>query len=61
MFVKCYNLHMYIFPDTDKYCDLLHDRPVTSTEETPHDKQKSRCLDHNQNLVMSPGGAHRQD
>jgi len=55
------NVHMYISLDTDKDCDLLHERPVLSTGRTPHDKQNRSCLDHNQNLVMSPGGANCQD
>jgi len=30
---------MYISLDADRDCDLLHDRPVMSTERTLHDKQ----------------------
>jgi len=52
---------MYISLGTDKDCDVLHDRPVLSTGRTPHDKQNRNCLDYNQNLVMSPGGARSQD
>jgi len=46
---------MYISLDTDKDCDLLHDRPVLSTGRTPHEKQNRNCLDYDQNPVMSPG------
>jgi hypothetical protein len=46
--------------DTDKDCDLLHDRWVLSTGRTPHNKQNWKYLDFNQNMVMSPGGARRQ-
>jgi len=42
--------------DTDKDCDLLHDRPVLSTGRTPCDKQNRNSLDYSQNLVTSPGG-----
>jgi len=52
---------MYILLNTDKDCDLLQDRPVLSTGRTPHDKQNRSCLDYNQNLVISPRGAQRQD
>jgi len=52
---------MYISLDRDKDCHLLHDRPILSTGRPPHDKQNSNCLDYNPNLVMSPGGARRQD
>jgi len=45
---------------TELKVKLLYDRPILSTESTPHDKQKSNCLDHNKHLVMSPGGAQRQ-
>jgi hypothetical protein len=55
------NVHVYILLDTDKDCDLLHDRPFLSTGRTPHDKQNRNCLDYSQNLFMSPGGAQRQD
>jgi hypothetical protein len=52
---------MYTSLDTDKDCDLLHDRPVFSTGRTPHDKQSHNCLHYNQNLVMSPREAQSQD
>jgi hypothetical protein len=52
---------MYISLDTDKDCDLVQARPVPSTGRMPHDKQNRNCLDCNKNLVMSPGGAQRQD
>jgi len=52
---------MYISLDTEKHCDLLHDRPVLSTGRTPHVKQNRNCLDYSQNLVMSPGGAKCYD
>jgi len=39
---------MCILLDTDKDYELLHDRPVLSSERTPHDKQNRNCLDHNQ-------------
>jgi len=35
---------MYMSFDTDKDCDLLHDRPVLSSGRTPHDKQNSTVL-----------------
>jgi hypothetical protein len=41
--------------NTDKDCELLHDRPVLSTGRTPHDKQNRNCFDYNQNLVVCPG------
>jgi hypothetical protein len=44
-----------------KVCDVVHDRHVFSTKRTPHDKQKRKCLEHYQNLGMSPGGAHGKD
>jgi hypothetical protein len=48
--------------DTDKDYELLHDRSVISTKKMSHDKKKkSNCVDHNQNLVMSPKGAQRKD
>jgi hypothetical protein len=52
---------MYILLDTDKYCDLLHDRPVLSTGNMSHNKKNSNCVSYNQNLVVSSGGAQRQD
>jgi hypothetical protein len=54
------NVHMYISPDTDTDCDLLHDRPVLWTGRSPRDKQNCNCLDYIQSLVTSPGGARRQ-
>jgi hypothetical protein len=33
---------------------------LTQTKGTPHEK-KGNCLGYNQNPVMSPGGAQRQD
>jgi len=30
-------------------------KPVLSTDKMSHDKQNHNCLDHSQNLVMSPG------
>jgi hypothetical protein len=56
MFIKTLDVRMHILLDTDKDCDLLHDRPVLSTGRTPHDKQNRTCL-----VVMSPGGVQRQD
>jgi len=47
--------------DTDKDRYLLLDRLVLRTGWTPHDKQNRDCLDYNQNVVMSTGGARRQD
>jgi len=35
--------------------------PSYRQRKTPHDKQKINCLDHNQNLAMSPEEAQRQD
>jgi hypothetical protein len=58
---KKQNVHVYISLNTDKDCDLLHDRPVLSAGRTPNDEQSLNCLDYNQNLVMSPRGAQRQD
>jgi hypothetical protein len=53
---------LYVHIDnTNKYCDLLQDRPAPSTGRTPHDKQNRNCLDCNQNLLMSPGGARSQE
>jgi hypothetical protein len=52
---------MYILLDTDKECDPFHDRPVLSTGKTPHEKQNHSCLNYDQNLVMSPEGARRED
>jgi len=50
------HLKMYILLHTDKNCDLLRERPVLSTGETPHDIQN-----YNRNMVTCPGGAQRQD
>jgi len=33
---------MYISLDTNKYCGLLHDISVPSTERTPHDDRKKQ-------------------
>jgi len=49
---------MNLLLDTDKDCDLSHDRPVLSTGRTPPDKQDRKCLDYNQNLIASPGGSY---
>jgi hypothetical protein len=43
--------------NTDKDCDLLHDRPVLSMGRTPHDKQNCNCLDYSHHLAVSPEGA----
>jgi len=51
---------MYISLDIDMDCGLYM-TPVLSTGKSPHDKQNRSCLDYNQNVVMSPGGAQRQD
>jgi hypothetical protein len=52
---------MYLFIGTEKDCDLLQDRPVLSSGKMPHDRQNHNCLQYNQNLVVSPRGAQRQD
>jgi len=39
----------------------VHDRLFLTSEGTSHEKQNCICLDWNQNLGMSPGGAQRQD
>jgi len=52
---------MYISLDTNKDCDLLHNKPVLSTGRTPNEKQNRNWLDYSQNLVMSPRGAQSQD
>jgi hypothetical protein len=54
-------IYIYISLDTDKDCDLLQDRPTLSTGRAPHDEQTRKCLEYNQNLVMSHGGARRQE
>jgi len=46
--------------DTDN-CQLLYDRPVLLTGRMPCNKQNCNCLDNNQNLIMSAGGAQNQD
>jgi hypothetical protein len=53
---------MYVcIANTDKDCDLLHDRTFLSTGRTAHNKQIRNCLDYSQNLVRSPRGAQCQD
>jgi hypothetical protein len=52
---------MCISLETDKDCDLLQDRPILSTDRTPHDKQNCNCPDYNQNLAMIPIAAQCQD
>jgi hypothetical protein len=58
--VKTKGAYVYI-ANTDKHCDLLHDRPVLSSRRTPHVRENRNCTDHSQNLVISPRGAERQD
>jgi hypothetical protein len=58
---KYYKITQNVLTVTGKEYDLLQDRPVLSTGKTPHDKQNRNCLEYNQNLVMSPRGAQRQD
>jgi hypothetical protein len=59
------NLHIYIcrfwVADTRKDCGLLRDRPVLSTGRTPNDEQNRNYPDYNRTVVMSLGGAQRQD
>jgi hypothetical protein len=62
MFIKTQNVRARAcVANTDKDCDLLHDRPVFPSGRTPHDKQNHNCLDCNQTLVMSPKEAQQQD
>jgi len=56
--------HIYIYiyiANTDKYCDLWHNRPVLPSGGASHRKRKCNCLNYNQNLVMNLRGAQRQD
>jgi len=46
--------------NTYKDCDCYM-TPVVPSGRTPHDKRNRNGLDYNQNAVMSPGGAQRQD
>jgi hypothetical protein len=52
---------MYMLLDTEKDCDLLHDRPILSTGRASHDKQNRNCLNYSQKWVTIPGGTQRQD
>jgi len=62
-----HNVYMYIHTEstdkqianTDKDCDLLQDRPVLSSERTPHDVQNRNCPYSSKNLVMSPRGGSK--
>jgi len=45
---------------TGKACDLMLD-PSSLQGERPTTNKKSNCLNHSQNLVVSPVGAQRQD
>jgi len=45
----------YVYINTYKDSDLLHDRPILPEDAT--DKQNHHCLDYSQYLVMSPRGA----
>jgi hypothetical protein len=38
MLQKTQNVYIYKSLDTDKHCDLLHDRPVLSIGKTPHNR-----------------------
>jgi len=58
MLIKTQNVYI---ANTGKDCDLLCDRPVLSSGRMPHDKQNCKCLDYNQNLVMSLYRAQCQD
>jgi hypothetical protein len=61
MFKKERRTYVYI-ANTDKDCDLLHDRPILWRGRKPHDKQNRIChLDYKQNLVMSPRGSQRKN
>jgi hypothetical protein len=52
--------YVYI-ADTDINCDLFNDKTVLSSGRTPHEEKNSNSFDYNQNLVISPEGAQRQD